>query len=189
MHCPFCGASDTKVVDSRLVAEGQQVRRRRECVSCHERFTTFEEAELLMPRLVKSDGSRQPFDEEKLRSGIQRALEKRPVSVEEFEACITRIKHRLRAPGEREIPSVLVGEAVMAELRKLDQVAYVRFASVYRSFQDINEFRLEIERLSESDKPDTSETVKNKPKRRRRSASEQTVAEAPDNPDLFADES
>lgn len=151
MHCPFCTATDTKVVDSRLVAEGQQVRRRRECNSCHERFTTFEVAELLMPRLIKADGSRQPFDEEKLRAGIQRALEKRPVSVEDVEACISSIKHELRATGEREIPSRQLGETVMNELRKLDQVAYVRFASVYRSFQDINEFREEIERLSENE--------------------------------------
>lgn len=148
MHCPFCGTHETKVVDSRLVAEGQQIRRRRECISCHERFTTYEAAELLMPRVIKNDGSRQPFDEDKLRAGIQRALEKRPVSIEEVEACITRIKQRLRGTGERELPSREVGEAVMAELRKLDQVAYVRFASVYRSFQDINEFREEIERLS-----------------------------------------
>lgn len=148
MHCPFCGTHETKVVDSRLVAEGQQIRRRRECISCHERFTTYETAELLMPRVIKTDGSRQPFDEDKLRAGIQRALEKRPVSIEEIEACITRIKQRLRATGERELPSREVGEAVMAELRKLDEVAYVRFASVYRSFQDIKEFREEIERLS-----------------------------------------
>jgi len=148
MHCPFCGTHETKVVDSRLVAEGQQIRRRRECISCHERFTTYESAELLMPRVIKNDGTRQPFDEDKLRAGIQRALEKRPVSIEEIEACITRIKQRLRATGERELPSREVGEAVMAELHTLDEVAYVRFASVYRSFQDINEFRDEIERLS-----------------------------------------
>lgn len=148
MHCPFCGANETKVVDSRLIAEGQQIRRRRECISCHERFTTFEVAELLMPKVVKADGTRQPFDEDKLRAGIQRALEKRPVSVEDVEASLTRIKHRLRAAGERELPSRQVGEAVMAELRKLDQVAYVRFASVYRCFQDIDEFRREIDRLS-----------------------------------------
>ncbi|UTW10463.1 transcriptional regulator NrdR [Marinobacterium rhizophilum] len=148
MHCPFCGANETKVVDSRLVAEGQQVRRRRECISCHERFTSYEAAELLMPRLIKADGMRQPFDEEKLRAGVQRALEKRPVGVEAIEAAINRIKLRLRATGEREVASRLVGETVMAELRKLDQVAYVRFASVYRSFQDINEFKEEIDRLS-----------------------------------------
>ncbi|MFW1676571.1 transcriptional regulator NrdR [Pontibacter sp. JAM-7] len=148
MQCPFCGANETKVVDSRLVAEGQQVRRRRECVTCNERFTTFESAELLMPRVIKADGTREPFDEDKLRAGIHRALEKRPVSIEEFEASVSRIKHRLRATGERELPSRELGEAVMAELRKLDEVAYVRFASVYRSFQDINEFKEEIERLS-----------------------------------------
>ncbi|MGB0204408.1 MAG: transcriptional regulator NrdR [Neptuniibacter sp.] len=148
MHCPFCSANETKVVDSRLVAEGQQVRRRRECTQCNERFTTYEAAELLMPRLIKADGTRQPFDDEKLRAGIHRALEKRPVSIEEIEACISRIKHCLRATGERELPSRQVGEEVMAELRKLDEVAYVRFASVYRSFQDINEFKAEIERLS-----------------------------------------
>ena len=149
MYCPFCGAHETKVVDSRLVAEGQQVRRRRECINCHERYTTYETAELLMPRVIKADGSRQPFDEDKLRAGIQRALEKRPVGVEEIEACISRIKQRLRATGERELPSRIFGEEVMRELRKLDEVAYVRFASVYRSFQDINEFKEEIERLSE----------------------------------------
>ncbi|MGB0733286.1 MAG: transcriptional regulator NrdR [Pontibacterium sp.] len=151
MHCPFCNASETKVVETRLVSEGQQVRRRRECSHCHERFTTFEEAELLMPRIVKSDGSRQPFDECKLCAGIHRALEKRPVSVESFEATVNRIKSRLRATGERELESRLVGEYVMAELRKLDEVAYVRFASVYRSFQDISEFKDEIERLSSVD--------------------------------------
>lgn len=148
MYCPFCGATETKVIDSRLVAEGQQVRRRRECISCHERFTTFESAELLMPRVIKNDGTRQPFDEEKLRGGIQRALEKRPVSTESVEAALNRIKLRLRATGERELPSRQVGEVVMEELRKLDQVAYVRFASVYRSFEDINEFKEEIDRLS-----------------------------------------
>ena len=148
MHCPFCSANETKVVDSRLVAEGQQVRRRRECTQCNERFTTYEAAELLMPRLIKADGTRQPFDDDKLRAGIHRALEKRPVSIEEIEACISRIKHCLRATGERELPSRQVGEEVMAELRKLDEVAYVRFASVYRSFQDSNEFKAEIERLS-----------------------------------------
>lgn len=148
MHCPFCGEADTKVIDSRLVAEGDQVRRRRECLSCRERFTTFEGAELVMPRIVKQDGSRVPFDEEKMRQGLMKALEKRPVSIEEIEAALNRIKFRLRATGEREIQSLMVGEEVMYELRQLDQVAYVRFASVYRSFQDINEFKEEIERLS-----------------------------------------
>ncbi len=148
MHCPFCGAVDTKVIDSRLVSDGNHVRRRRECITCEERFTTYESAELVMPRIIKSDGSREPFHEEKLRDGLQKALEKRPVSVELVEAAINRIKGELRAGGEREIPSVIVGEAVMKELRELDEVAFVRFASVYRSFKDLEEFRQEIERLS-----------------------------------------
>lgn len=148
MHCPFCGANDTKVIDSRLVAEGEQVRRRRECLACEERFTTFETAELVMPRLIKQDGSRQPFDEEKLRAGMQRALEKRPVSIERLDAAIAHIKHKLRATGEREIKSLVLGELVMGELQKLDEVAYIRFASVYKRFQDLNEFREEIDRLS-----------------------------------------
>ena len=148
MYCPFCSANDTKVIDSRLVANGDQVRRRRECAKCGERFTTFETAELVLPRLIKQDGHRQPFDEEKLRAGMQRALEKRPVSVEKLEEAIARIKHKLRATGEREVPSIVVGELVMNELHKLDEVAYIRFASVYRRFQDLKEFRAEIERIS-----------------------------------------
>jgi transcriptional repressor NrdR len=148
LHCPFCNASETKVIDSRLVAEGSQVRRRRECLTCSERFTTYEEAELLLPRVIKQDGSREPFDVHKLRAGFMKALEKRPVGSEEIEAAIDRIKFRLRAKGEREVPSRSVGEEVMTELKDLDQVAYVRFASVYRSFQDINEFREEIDKLS-----------------------------------------
>lgn len=151
MHCPFCSATDTKVIDSRLVADGGQVRRRRECLSCKERFTTFESAELVMPRVVKQDGTRQPFDEEKLMRGFSRALEKRPVSIEAIETAINNIKARLRATGERELEAIKIGEEVMRELRRLDEVAYVRFASVYRSFQDINEFKEEVERLSRSD--------------------------------------
>jgi transcriptional repressor NrdR len=147
MHCPFCAADDTKVIDSRLVAEGDQVRRRRECLSCRERFTTYEVAELVMPRVIKQNGSREPFNEEKLRAGFLRALEKRPVSVEDIEAVITHIKHALRATGEREVQSLVLGELVMENLKQLDQVAYVRFASVYRSFQDIAEFRDAIESL------------------------------------------
>jgi len=148
MHCPFCSADDTKVIDSRLVAEGDQVRRRRECLSCHDRFTTYETAELVMPRLIKQNGNREPFNEDKMRSGIIRALEKRPVSVEEIESVVSQIKHALRATGEREVKSLVVGELVMDHLKKIDHVAYVRFASVYRSFQDLNEFREEIDRLS-----------------------------------------
>ena len=148
MHCPFCSADDTKVIDSRLVADGDSVRRRRECQTCGERYTTFETAELVMPRVVKSNGAREPFNEEKLRSGLQKALEKRPVSIEEIDSALNRITHRLRATGERELPSREVGEAVMVELRTLDGIAYVRFASVYRDFQDISEFQVEIQKLN-----------------------------------------
>jgi transcriptional repressor NrdR len=148
MHCPFCNAVDTKVIDSRLVSEGNQVRRRRECITCAERFTTFEGAELVMPRIVKSNGNREPFDESKLHSGLLKALEKRPVSIEKVDEAINRIKNYLRATGEREVPSRMVGEQVMQELRQLDEVAFVRFASVYRSFKDLNEFRAEIDRLA-----------------------------------------
>jgi transcriptional repressor NrdR len=149
VHCPFCSHGETKVIDSRLVADGDQVRRRRGCQECGERFTTFESAELVLPRVIKSNGNRQPFDEEKLRSGILRALEKRPVSLETVETTINQIKHQLRATGERELRTRDVGELVMEELRKLDDVAYVRFASVYRSFQDVDEFREEIDRLKD----------------------------------------
>ncbi len=152
MRCPFCSADDTKVIDSRLASEGYVVRRRRECLSCGERYTTFETAELVMPRVIKRDGRREPFDEDKLRAGILRAMEKRPVSTEAIENAINHIKQRLRNTGEREVQGSLVGELVMEELRDLDQVAYVRFASVYRSFQDLDEFRQEIERL-EGKKP------------------------------------
>ncbi len=147
MHCPFCGADDTKVIDSRLVAEGDSVRRRRECQTCGERFTTFETAELVMPYLIKRDGTREPFNEDKLRRGLLRALEKRPVAAEAVENAIHHIKHRLRTTGEREVPAQMVGEEVMAELKRLDAVAYVRFASVYRDFQDVSEFQDEIRRL------------------------------------------
>lgn len=150
MYCPFCGNLETKVNDSRLAAEGRQVRRRRECLACAERFTTFETAELVMPYLVKSDGMREPFNEGKLRSGVIKALEKRPVPASEIEVAINRITHALRTTGERELPSRRVGELVMEELRKLDEVAYVRFASVYRRFQDAAEFAEEVERLQET---------------------------------------
>ena len=141
MYCPFCGHEETKVNDSRLAAEGRQIRRRRECLACGERFTTFETAELVMPLVVKSHGSREPFDEQKLRSGLIKALQKRPVEQDRIEAAISRITHRLRSLGEREVPSQIIGEEVMRQLRKLDAVAYVRFASVYRSFEDIDEFK------------------------------------------------
>ena len=126
---------------------GSQVRRRRQCLSCHERFTTYEIAELLMPRVIKQDGSREPFDDDKLRAGLNRALEKRPVSIESLETAVDHIKHALRSTGERELASRVVGEKVMEQLQQLDEVAYVRFASVYRRFQDLNEFRREIDFL------------------------------------------
>jgi transcriptional repressor NrdR len=154
MHCPFCGAEDTKVIDSRLAGEGSSVRRRRECLSCHERFTTFETPELVMPRLVKNDGRREPFDEQKLRSGLQRALEKRPVNTDAIEDALNRILKHIRSLGEREISSQQVGELVMQELRDLDQVAYVRFASVYRSFEDVSAFQEEIEKLKSVPSPE-----------------------------------
>ena len=147
MHCPFCAAEDTKVIDSRLVAEGDQVRRRRECLSCAERFTTYEVAELVMPRIIKQNGNREPFNEDKLRAGFTRALEKRPVSTEDIEAVINKIKNALRATGEREVKSRVLGELVMDQLKQLDKVAYVRFASVYKSFEDISEFQDAIESL------------------------------------------
>ncbi len=150
MRCPFCGDMDTKVIDSRLANDGDMVRRRRECVACAERFTTYESAELVMPRLVKNDGSRVPFDEEKLRAGFSKALEKRPVKTEDVESAIQSIKRQLRATGDREVSTELLGNLVMAELRDLDEVAYVRFASVYRSFQDVQAFREEIDQLEKS---------------------------------------
>ena len=149
MYCPFCRAVDTKVIDSRLVSDGHQVRRRRECLACHERYTTFETAELVMPRIIKNDGSREPFNEDKMRNGLVRALEKRPVSVEQVELSINKVKSKLRATGEREVSSELLGNIIMEQLKELDKVAYVRFASVYRSFEDIREFGEEIAKLGD----------------------------------------
>jgi len=151
MHCPFCREIDTKVIDSRLVAGGDQVRRRRECITCGERFTTFESAELVMPRIVKRDGTREPFNEDKLRAGMLRALEKRPVGMDAIEASLNELKFALRLRGEREVAAQELGSLVMDALRALDDVAYVRFASVYRDFQDVSEFQQEIERLGRSD--------------------------------------
>ncbi|NOF33874.1 transcriptional regulator NrdR [Vibrio cholerae] len=149
MHCPFCSENDTKVIDSRLVADGHQVRCRRQCLACNERFTTFETAELVMPRVIKSNGNREPFDEEKMIGGLQRALEKRPVSADAIELAISTIKSKLRATGEREVPSKLIGNLVMEQLKVLDKVAYIRFASVYRSFEDVREFGEEIAKLQD----------------------------------------
>jgi transcriptional repressor NrdR len=149
MHCPFCSANETKVIDSRLVSDGHQVRRRRECLACHERYTTFESAELVMPRIIKRDGSREPFNEDKMRNGLLRALEKRPVSTEQIELSINKLKSQLRATGEREVSSEMLGTIIMEQLKFLDKVAYIRFASVYRSFEDIKEFGEEIARLGD----------------------------------------
>lgn len=151
MHCPFCNAEETKVVDSRLGDEGTQVRRRRECLNCSERFTTYETAELNFPRVIKRDNTQVSFDQDKLRAGILRALEKRPVTIEQIDAAIRNILHQIRVYGEREISSKKIGEFVMTALHSLDEVAYVRFASVYRSFQDVNAFQEEIQRLLNKD--------------------------------------
>ena len=153
MYCPFCGHEETKVIDSRLAGEGRQIRRRRECVDCHERFSTYETPELVVPRIVKRDDSREPFDEQKLRNGIVRAVEKRPVSAETVEAMVARIIHKLQTVGEREGPARELGDLVMEELRSVDEVAYVRFASVYRSFQDVTQFEDEIRKLQQMPSP------------------------------------
>lgn len=147
MLCPFCNAPDTKVIDSRLAMDGGQVRRRRECVGCGERFTTYETVELSLPRVIKSDGNREKFDDAKIRQGLIKALEKRPVESEKIEETISRISKELMSEGQREVSSSRIGELLMEALKELDQVAYVRFASVYRSFQDVNAFREEIEKL------------------------------------------
>lgn len=149
MRCPFCNYLETKVVDSRFANEGDQIRRRRECLQCEERFTTYEVAELTLPRMIKRDASREAFNENKLRQGLLRALQKRPVSMEQVEEAIGRIKRRLRALGEREVSTQALGEWIMQELRHIDHVAYVRFASVYRRFEDVHAFEREIERLKE----------------------------------------
>jgi transcriptional repressor NrdR len=150
MRCPFCATHDTRVVDSRLANEGDQVRRRRECTACKERFTTFEIAELTMPMVIKHNGLRETFNENKLRTGMLKALEKRPVDGNAIETALNRIKKELTEKGEREINSQELGEKVMRELRSLDHVAYVRFASVYRSFQDVSEFTEMIQDLQTS---------------------------------------
>ncbi len=147
MRCPFCKRDDSKVLDSRESAEGTVTRRRRECLACHKRFTTYERVEELMPLVVKKDGRREPYDREKLISGLQKAVEKRPVSMEQLELLVAEVEARILERGEKEVPSSLVGEEVMRRLRALDQVAYVRFASVYRSFRDIEEFMDELKGL------------------------------------------
>ena len=147
MFCPFCSAQETKVIDSRLVSDGHQIRRRRQCLACHERYTTFETAELVMPHIIKRDGTREPFNEEKMRNGLMRAIEKRPVNTEQIEQSVNKLKSQMRATGEREITSEMLGNLLMIQLKALDKVAYLRFASVYLSFEDISEFADEIARL------------------------------------------
>lgn len=148
MYCPFCHAEETKVIDSRLVAEGAQVRRRRQCLFCQERFTTFETAELVMPMVVKRDGRRESFRVENLKGGMLRALEKRPVSADALEDAVVAILQKIRRHGEREIDSQQLGEWVMEQLYGLDHVAYVRFASVYKRFKDVSDFREAIEQFN-----------------------------------------
>ena len=147
MRCPFCQYEDTRVIDSRLNTETNQIRRRRECPQCNERFNTLEMAELSLPLIIKRDGRRVDFDESKLRAGMLRSLQKRPVAVELVDSAIHRLIQKLRTSTEREISSRVIGEWVMDELRVLDPVAYVRFASIYRSFEDVDAFREEIQRL------------------------------------------
>ena len=147
MHCPFCQHTDTRGIDSRVSEDGATIRRRRECEACGERFSTLENIEIKLPAVIKSDGRRDTFDARKLRAGFDRALQKRPVSEEQIEAAVRAVIHAIRMSGEREIASRRIGEFVMNELRKLDHVGYVRFASVYRSFEDVADFREEIEKL------------------------------------------
>lgn len=154
MQCPFCAAPDTRVIDSRLAGDGSQVRRRRECVDCAERFTTYEDAALNMPRIVKSDNTREHFDDKKLHHGVLKALEKRPVNTERIDAAVSKIKRKLLSTGEREISSLIIGELVMHELRALDHVAYIRFASVYRRFEDIQAFQEVIDHLEQELSPE-----------------------------------
>jgi len=154
VQCPFCKAPDTRVIDSRLFEDGTQVRRRRECPACDARFTTFERAQLQMPYVLKRSGTPEPFDEDKLRRGIEHAIFKRPVPPEKVDHAIENVMRKMRAVNERELPSMRIGEWVMDELRDLDHVAYVRFASIYRAFSDVNAFREEINRLEQLPTPE-----------------------------------
>lgn len=150
MKCPFCGATDTQVAETRLSDDGASIRRRRRCASCEKRFTTYETADIRLPQVVKANGTREEFSEAKLREGFERALHKRPVSAELMDEALAQIRQRLLLLGEREIPSRALGEMVMNALRKLDKVAYIRFASVYRSFQDVEDFRDAIRDVEKS---------------------------------------
>lgn len=147
MHCPFCDAADSKVIDSRLAAQGAQIRRRRECIRCGERFTTFESYEVVMPRVIKSNGKNEPFDEQKLRRSLMHALQKRPVTQEQIEETLSNIQQQIRRLGERDVKSLTIGEIAMQSIFELDHVAYVRFASVYHDFQNLDAFREQIEMM------------------------------------------
>ncbi|MGQ9695684.1 MAG: transcriptional regulator NrdR [Thermodesulfobacteriota bacterium] len=149
MRCPFCQHMDDRVIDSRLTKDGDMIRRRRECTQCRRRFTTYERVEETLPMVIKKDGRRELFSREKILAGLHKACEKRPISVEVLEKLVERIEHRLEEAGEREVHSREIGEQIMEELRNLDEVAYVRFASVYRSFKDVNEFMKEVRELLE----------------------------------------
>lgn len=149
MRCPFCQHIEDRVIDSRLSKDGDIIRRRRECGQCRRRFTTYERVEETLPLVIKKDGRREPFDRGKILAGLHRACEKRPISVEVLEKLVERIEQRLQETGDREIPSRVIGEQIMSELQSLDEVAYVRFASVYRSFKDVNEFMNEVKELLE----------------------------------------
>ena len=163
MRCPFCKRDDSKVLDSRESAEGTVTRRRRECLGCRKRFTTYERVEELMPLVVKKDGRREPFDRDKLLAGLQKAVEKRPVSMDQLETLVAEVEVRLQERGEKEVPSSAIGEEVMRKLRTLDQVAYVRFASVYRSFRDIEEFMDELKGLLDDHAPEGGRRKRSRP--------------------------
>ncbi|KAA8732140.1 transcriptional repressor NrdR [Acinetobacter qingfengensis] len=154
MHCPFCNTPDSKVIDSRLAAQGAQIRRRRECGKCGERFTTFESYEVVMPRVIKSNGKNEPFDEQKLRRSLMHALQKRPVTQEQIETTLSDIQQTIRRLGERDMKSLTIGEIVMQALYQLDHVAYVRFASVYQDFQNVDAFREQIEKMQQRGEAD-----------------------------------
>jgi len=154
VQCPFCNHLENKVVDSRLSKEGEAIRRRRECLSCQRRFTTYERIEDILPSVIKKDGRREPFDRQKILQGLKKACEKRPISVDALEAVVERIEKKLQEFGKSEISTQVIGEEVMKELHGLDQVAYVRFASVYREFKDLSEFMNELKDLLKEERHD-----------------------------------
>jgi len=162
MKCPFCGDLDNRVIDSRLSKDGAVIRRRRECLECGRRFTTYERVEEVLPLVIKKDGRREPFDRMKILMGLKKACEKRPVSITTLEKVVDKIEHKILESGEKEIPSTVIGEEVMRELYNLDHVAYVRFASVYRSFKDINQFMDELKDLLDRQKQEKAKSGKTK---------------------------